>query len=229
MHHAVVNSGLVDISGKDLGIVSASTLGCVATPTPMPGVAESPLMTWGEIEGTPFRLDGADISSTVSDDAPAFKIPEVPLRERIAQEISDTIAKRYRDKRKFAMEHVEKMHAKTPKFGSVRSTDKLAIMSPAARRLANNKLGIRIGTNKFLKSTYSPRKTPGSTRSTIYSPAIHKYVKVKKEVKEELRSNPPSAPSTPREYVTDDLLHLPSPTAPPIVDPSARPSASDFF
>lgn len=40
-----------------------------------------------------------------------FQIPEVPLRERIAQEISDTIAKRYRDKRKFAMEHVEKMHA----------------------------------------------------------------------------------------------------------------------
>lgn len=31
-------------------------------------------MTWGVIEGTPFRLDGADIASTVSDDAPAFKV-----------------------------------------------------------------------------------------------------------------------------------------------------------
>lgn len=30
------------------------------TPSPCPGVAESPLMTWGEIEGTPFRLDGGD-------------------------------------------------------------------------------------------------------------------------------------------------------------------------
>lgn len=28
----------------------------------MPGVGESPLMTWGEIEGTPFRLDAGDMN-----------------------------------------------------------------------------------------------------------------------------------------------------------------------
>lgn len=34
----------------------------VATPSPRPGDGpdQSPLMTWGEIEGTPFRLDGGD-------------------------------------------------------------------------------------------------------------------------------------------------------------------------
>lgn len=33
----------------------------VATPSPSPGAGgASPFMTWGEIEGTPFRLDGGD-------------------------------------------------------------------------------------------------------------------------------------------------------------------------
>jgi protein DGCR14 len=30
--------------------------GFMGTPSPAPGVDESPLMTWGEIESTPFRL-----------------------------------------------------------------------------------------------------------------------------------------------------------------------------
>lgn len=35
-------------------------------------------------------------------------------------------------------------------------------MSPAARRLASNKLGIRLGTDKALKASYtpSPRRFP---------------------------------------------------------------------
>ena len=32
----------------------------VRTPSPMPGVDESPFITWGEIEGTPLRLEPED-------------------------------------------------------------------------------------------------------------------------------------------------------------------------
>lgn len=38
------------------------------------GVEDSPFMTWGEIEGTPFRLDASDMPITGGDSAPAFKV-----------------------------------------------------------------------------------------------------------------------------------------------------------
>lgn len=37
------------------------------------GVAESPLMTWGEIESTPFRLDGSDTPYVERNHGPSFK------------------------------------------------------------------------------------------------------------------------------------------------------------
>uniref|UniRef100_A0A1I7XS81 Uncharacterized protein n=1 Tax=Heterorhabditis bacteriophora TaxID=37862 RepID=A0A1I7XS81_HETBA len=100
------NAGKVDVHGRELG-VNTKTLGLLATPSPAPGVDDSPLMTWGEIDGTPFRLDATDIQPSI-DHAPTFKMPEVPYREKIAQSINDTIAKRYREKRRTAMEVAEK-------------------------------------------------------------------------------------------------------------------------
>ena len=47
--------------------------GFCATPSPAPGVNESPLMTWGEIEGTPFRLDGGDTPAS-STPGPNFRV-----------------------------------------------------------------------------------------------------------------------------------------------------------
>lgn len=58
-------------------------------------------MTWGEIDGTPFRLDGDD--DPISMDAPVFKIPEVPIRDKLANSMNDTIGKRYTNKRKTAL------------------------------------------------------------------------------------------------------------------------------
>ena len=51
------------MDGTELGMKETPKVGgygFMATPSPAPGVDESPLMTWGEIEGTPFRLDGGD-------------------------------------------------------------------------------------------------------------------------------------------------------------------------
>lgn len=38
------------------------------------GVSESPLMTWGEIESTPFRLDGSDTPYVERNHGPSFKV-----------------------------------------------------------------------------------------------------------------------------------------------------------
>ena len=48
-------------------------MGFVATPSPAPGVDESPLMTWGEIEGTPFQLESNE-TPLVPSNGPTFKV-----------------------------------------------------------------------------------------------------------------------------------------------------------
>merc|ERR1712216_862514 len=52
--------------------------GYVKTPSPAPGVSDSPLMTWGEVEGTPMLLDAGlgDIGP-----GPSFNIKPMPARE----------------------------------------------------------------------------------------------------------------------------------------------------
>jgi protein DGCR14 len=65
-------------------------------------------MTWGEIEGTPFRLDAPEIQPGI-EDAPTFRIPEMPLRERVAQGIAEQIASRYHNKRKQAMDQIQQI------------------------------------------------------------------------------------------------------------------------
>ncbi|XP_012886987.1 PREDICTED: protein DGCR14 isoform X2 [Dipodomys ordii] len=47
--------------------------GFVATPSPAPGVNESPLMTWGEVENTPLRVEGSDTPYVDRTPGPAFK------------------------------------------------------------------------------------------------------------------------------------------------------------
>ena len=50
----------------------------VATPSFTPGAGgESPLMTWGEIDGTPLRLDADDdIHVEPATAGPQFKVPD---------------------------------------------------------------------------------------------------------------------------------------------------------
>lgn len=92
------NAGKVDAQGHEVGL-NSKTLGLVATPSPapgsssyghgvhfsdgyidsgrtrfcLPGIDDSPLMTWGEIDGTPFRLDAADMQAPMGN-APTFKV-----------------------------------------------------------------------------------------------------------------------------------------------------------
>ncbi|KAL7076900.1 hypothetical protein ACQ4LE_003662 [Meloidogyne hapla] len=225
-------AGHVDVTGKQVGIES-KTIGLVATPTPMPD--ESPLMTWGEIEGTPFRLDAPEIQPHI-ENAPTFKIPEMPVREKVAAQIAEKIASSYNNKRKLAMNKIQEIAPKTPKFNaSCRSgTSRVGTMSPAARTLLNERLGIRLGTDKLMKFTPSPRGTPNSR--TMYSPSIYKLVKPKNEANS--GANTPRLESCSNKVtsggVTDNLLNIPpaafgNDSELPSTSSAGRPSAADFF
>jgi len=54
------------------------------------GVDESPLMTWGEIDSTPLRLEAT------STPGPAFKFPEESERDRLTHKMVDENTKKHR-------------------------------------------------------------------------------------------------------------------------------------
>ncbi|KAI5084676.1 hypothetical protein GOP47_0000845 [Adiantum capillus-veneris] len=85
---------------KVLGRGGTSGYNYVATPSPAPGVDESPFMTWGEIEGTPLRLEAEDTPVGIggSGDGPHFKIPAPPSRDARAHSLSRDAARSLREK-----------------------------------------------------------------------------------------------------------------------------------
>ena len=226
--------GKVGVDGKELVDPSATPsvngykLLRLADPSPMVTPGESPLMTWGEIESTPYRLEGCETPLlNYTGDGPAFSIQAVPKRDRIAHELAEKNSRFYRDKKTKAVQQA-RSSLKTPKsVGSL--SVRVSTMSPAAQRLATTKLGIRLGTDKALQASYSPSplrkdQTPkSSSRSSITS---------------SLRLTPRNAAATPKpktatfaskpqvdvdtSSLTDNLLNLPSSL-------KQRPRASDFL
>lgn len=95
--------GHVDVDGKEIKTNAPPTVNgfeFMKTPSPAPGVGDSPLMTWGEIEGTPFRLDGSDTplpSSSVG--VGAFQLQPVSERDRIGHKLAEKVGQGYRDRR----------------------------------------------------------------------------------------------------------------------------------
>ncbi len=87
-------------------------------------------------------------------------------------------------------------------------------MSPAARRLATSKLGIRLSTDPALQASYTPRRSSGadtptpsrtpSSQSSVRTPRSSPAVRI--------RGGSSGA------NLTDNLLQLPK-----------RPAAKDFF
>lgn len=203
---------LVGKVGVDGNIVQTSandgrTFDFVKTPSPAPGEACTPLMTWGEIEGTPFKLDGSDTPYRPTT-GPSFRINETSRREAIAHELAEKAGERLRGQKRKAMESVRRSMA-SPYVRM--STDRLASLSPAAKRLAVDKLGLR--TSTMTPSISSSSTTPLVRPKSSPSPLVRKKVPT------------PAVPSkiseTPIQVnLTDNLLHIPS---------SKRPKASDFF
>ncbi|XP_076176099.1 splicing factor ESS-2 homolog [Ptiloglossa arizonensis] len=205
------NDGKIGVDGKEIvrnPTPRVNGFSFVATPSPIPGECESPLMTWGQIEGTPFRLDGGDTPLLRTSQGPSFRMAEPPKREQLALQLAEKAGERHRDRKTKALQAARKSLA-TP---SPRSTiDRLSTMSPAARRLATQKLRIA--------STPTPRRasfsrTPLIGIRTPSTPRTNTPSKSKNRIESENNGIRCQGP-----VLTDNLLNL----------PLQRQRASDFF
>lgn len=206
-----VNDGKIGVDGKEIvrnPTPRVNGFSFVATPSPRPGECESPLMTWGQIEGTPFRLDGGDTPLLRTSQGPSFRMAEPPKREQLALQLAEKAGERHRDRKNKALEAARKSLA-TP---SPRSTiDRLSTMSPAARRLATQKL--RIASTPTPRRALSSR-TPSIGIRTPSTPRINTVSKPENHL--ELKNNSMRCQGP---VLTDNLLNL----------PLQRQRAADFF
>ncbi|XP_017756288.1 PREDICTED: uncharacterized protein LOC108548033 [Eufriesea mexicana] len=205
------NDGKIGVDGKEIvrnPTPKINGFSFVATPSPRPGECDSPLMTWGQIEGTPFRLDGGDTPLLRTSQGPSFRMAEPPKREQLALQLAEKAGERHRDRKNKALEAARKSLA-TP---SPRSTmDRLSTMSPAARRLATQKL--RIASTPTPRRTSSLR-TPLIGIRTPSTPQINTASKSENHL--ELKNNSTRCQGP---VLTDNLLNL----------PLQRQRAADFF
>uniref|UniRef100_A0A8D8ZPT3 Protein DGCR14 homolog n=1 Tax=Cacopsylla melanoneura TaxID=428564 RepID=A0A8D8ZPT3_9HEMI len=157
-------SGKIGVDGKEITLNATPCVNgftFVKPPSPAPGVDASPLMTWGQIEGTPFKLDGSDTPILPGPVDCGFKMPEPPKREKLALALADKVSERYRDRKNKALQ-AAKQHLKSPVLSSPLSVDRLNSMSPAARKLASKYSPYisRLGSDRALQASYSPRQSP---------------------------------------------------------------------
>lgn len=214
--HAKGNSEKIGLDGKTLEPDSPQIRGFnfVKSPSPCPSLIDSsPLMTWGEIEGTPFRLDASDTplrSSSLG--GTSFRIAEASKRETLALQLADNVSEKHRAKKSKAIEAAKRNMCASPHVRN--SLDRLATLSPAARRLSSGRLGL----SRESWATPSPRVS----RSSFVTPKRSKKTPLVKVNTPARNQNPSSQSSYSSEStLTDNLLDIPS--------SSKRPKAADFF
>nr|XP_021138611.1 protein DGCR14 [Columba livia] len=207
--NAQYKQGKVGPDGKELipqESPKVNGYGFVATPSPAPGVNESPFMTWGEIESTPLRIEGSETPYVERTPGPAFKILEPGRRERLGLKMANEVAAKNRAKKQEALRKVtENLASLTPKGLS-------PAMSPALQRLVNRTASKY--TDKALRASYTP--SPAHTGTPGYkTPASGPHTPTGTPQSRTVSQTPVSQDTT---SITDNLLQLPK-----------RRKASDFF
>ncbi|XP_077995755.1 splicing factor ESS-2 homolog [Glandiceps talaboti] len=220
---AVISKGKIGPDGKELladDTPDINGYSFVSTPSPAPGRDgdESPMMTWGEVESTPYRLDG---SETPSRGTPGtiFRIPDVPRREKLGHSLAEKVGKRHRAKKQEALKKVTESLT-SPSLKRMGSVDRMKMLSPAAQKLVNKSLGKRASTDAALRASYTP--SPQHTPSSDKTPA-------RLTPNRTPNKTPGKSGTTPKlpvigsdiSSLTDNLLNLPKRTN--------RPKATDFF
>ncbi|ODM92605.1 Protein DGCR14 [Orchesella cincta] len=130
--------GKVGFDGKEItGGQTPSVNGFkyVRTPSPTPGVEDTPFLTWGEIEGAPFRLDAGDTPISRTPGTP-YRMMATSRRERLALELADKVSSRNRDKKQKTIE-VARSYLSSPSPRPKTSVERMSSMSPAAQAFAN--------------------------------------------------------------------------------------------
>ncbi|KAK7026488.1 DiGeorge syndrome critical region protein 14 [Halocaridina rubra] len=237
--------GKVGVDGKELGKETPKINGYsfVTAPSPVPGVDASPLMTWGEVEGTPFLLEGSQTPLLKKHTpGPSYRIPKEPNRDRLGHMLAEQVSLRHRSKKLKAVSYA-KSNLSTPqiKFGHPSSSERVTAMSPAAQRLLSTKLGIRHGTDKALRQSYTPSPsvrgvagspgviTPRLTSGMVASGANTPKHRANKNLN---NSTLPAVDKEAADGLTDNLLYLPKRTkSTPNCQQSneSRKCAADFF
>jgi protein DGCR14 len=179
-----------------------------ASPSPMPGRLagdESPMMTWGEIESTPFRLDPTGLTPRLTG-GPEFKIPDIPEREKIALNLEEQVSAARRKKKNEAIKQMQRNLA-SPSRNSPSISNRINNMSPAAQRLLSSKVNLKALTPSPLSRTPQPSgmDTP-SPFSMPKSPYLQSPSTSKTDSLINLRSSLKRSSS---ESITDNLLKLP--------------------
>ncbi|CAN1121166.1 Splicing factor ESS-2 homolog [Linum perenne] len=140
----------------------------VKTPSPAPGVDESPFITWGEIEGTPMRLEDEDTPIDIggSGDRAHFRIPDPPARDEMAHSLSRDAARKVRERSKL----FQRPPLPSPSRGGSASPS-VRTLSPAAQKFVRNAISkSSASVDESLRASYrggSPSLgTPKAGRST---------------------------------------------------------------
>ncbi|XP_059048693.1 splicing factor ESS-2 homolog [Achroia grisella] len=186
----------------------------VATPSPRPGVGpdQSPLMTWGEIEGTPFRLDGGDTPLPAVGAGAAYRMLESGSRERLALQLAEQAGRRRRP----TTPHARTPTPRTPTFRT--NTERFASMSPAARKLAaKHLLSPRLKLTPHDMGIYSTSKLTPSPRTPLVATP-----RTKKTPQRSPAVSSASANTAENNNITDNLLQI-------SVAKRTRLKAKDFF
>ncbi|CAG9791375.1 unnamed protein product [Diatraea saccharalis] len=196
-------TGKIGVDGVSISSEKSGEYEYLSTPSPRPGDGADALMTWGHIEGTPFRLDGGDTPLPAVGAGAAYRMLEAGARERLALQLAERAARRRRPRPTTPC-----LTPRTPVFRS--NTERLASMSPAARRLATKHLlspRLKLTPNDMGILSHNTPKRVQTPRSSIIAT---------------------SKPSTPRttenatNNITDNLLQI-------NVAKRTRLKAQDFF
>ncbi|GMH32603.1 hypothetical protein BSKO_00437 [Bryopsis sp. KO-2023] len=154
----------------------------VATPVPVAGVNVSPIMTWGELGGTPIRLDGSM--------TPGFKICELSQRDKVGKALA-TSARKSIALRQASM-------TPTPiRLGSGKGN-----LSVAGQKLASAMRVKTPGTDLQLRASYSG--TPYK-RSKDVVRGVTPLMRVKRKGESE-KSETLAAEGKVKGHITDGLL-----------------------
>eukprot|EP00246_Nothoceros_aenigmaticus_P018405 TRINITY_DN9603_c0_g1_i1.p1 TRINITY_DN9603_c0_g1~~TRINITY_DN9603_c0_g1_i1.p1 ORF type:complete len:533 (-),score=98.00 TRINITY_DN9603_c0_g1_i1:99-1697(-) len=147
---------------KSAGKSSNAGYSYVATPSPAPGVEESPFLTWGEIEGTPLRLEMEDTPVGIggNGEGPHFRIPVPPTRDARAQSLSRDAARHLKEK--FRLSH-NMTSSPSPLRGS--SSPAIGTLSAAAQKFVSKAMAKTSATvDAGLRASYRASTTPGTPR-----------------------------------------------------------------
>lgn len=161
------------------------------SPSPAPGADASPLVTWGQIDGTPVQLDGGGLGDIIPN--PFGLAPTAP-REQVGLNLSNKASARMA-KRK-GQHH--KRNVVNPRSGS---------LSPAAQRLLAGAASPAVQIDSQLRSAYRR----ASSRTPMVSPSP------RHPGSRSQRAPSSSRARTPSEHVQANIRPAPSKHTTPIL------------